>query len=97
MPVNDSVSRDDASGVAKEVKAFHGPGNVLICWEHGQLADIAAAIGIAGYAEDSGWKGPVDYPDDRFDLIWCVPPPWTEIAEVRSENVSALVDKSPTQ
>jgi hypothetical protein len=93
LEIDDSVSRDDAKGAAKAAKSFHGPGNVLVCWEHGQLADIAKAIGVEGYATDSGWEGKVKYPDDRFDLIWVVPPPWEEITEVKSEEVPGLDDK----
>jgi hypothetical protein len=39
---------------------------------------------------------PIEYPHKRFDLIWEVPPPYTEIANVRSERVPGLDDgKSP--
>jgi hypothetical protein len=56
---------------------------VLICWEHGQLADIAEALGV---------RGNVKYPGDRFDLIWTVPAPYTSIASVTSEDVPGLDD-----
>jgi hypothetical protein len=92
LKLDTSISRDDAEGVAAAAKAFPGPGNVLICWEHGQLSAIAEAIGITAYGEGSGWSGPVVYPGDRFDLIWVVPPPWTEVVEVRSEKVPGLDD-----
>lgn len=71
-----------------------GPGNVLICWEHEQLAEIAKAIGVKGFAPDSGWNGKVKYPSDRFDLIWKVSEPYTKIVSVMSENVPGLDAKA---
>jgi len=62
--------------------AFPGPGNVLICWEHGQLDLIAQALGVPA-AE-------AQYPDDRFDLIWTIPAPYTSIVSVTSEGVPGL-------
>ncbi|CCT69439.1 related to phosphoglycerate mutase family protein [Fusarium fujikuroi IMI 58289] len=50
------------------------------------------AIGIQGYAVQTGWTGEVKYPGDRFDLIWVVPPPYTEITVVGSELVPGLDD-----
>lgn len=58
LKIDDSVSRDDAEGVAKAVEKWNGKGNILICWEHGQLTDIAEAIGV---------KHAPDYPDERYD------------------------------
>lgn len=79
---NTSISRDDASGAAAAALAFPGPGNVLICWEHGQLGLIAQALGVP--------TSEALYPDDRFDLIWTVPAPYTSIASVTSEGVPGL-------
>jgi hypothetical protein len=45
---------------------------------------------VEGYAAASGWQGEVKYPDDRFELIWTVPAPYTEIVSVTSENVPEL-------
>jgi hypothetical protein len=77
---NSSIARDDAAAAAAAAKAFQGPGNVLICWEHGQLADIAEALGVP-HAE---------YPGDRFDLIWTVPAPYTSIVSVTSEGMPGV-------
>ena len=92
MRVNDSIDRDDVVAAAEAALSFKGPGNVLVCWEHKQLANIAVALGTQKYAKGSGWSGPVAYPDDRFDLIWVVPPPWKEVREVKSEKVAGLDD-----
>jgi len=72
-----SISRDDVKGAADAAKAYPGPGNVLVCWEHGQLAKIAEALGV---------KGQVEYPGDRFDLIWKVEKPYKEIESTTSED-----------
>ncbi|CAI6028353.1 unnamed protein product [Clonostachys chloroleuca] len=90
IKIHDSVQRDQYDKAARKALSFKGPGNVLICWEHHALAGIAKAIGIQGYAASTGWTGEIEYPDSRFDLIWVVPPPYTEITEVRSEKVPVL-------
>ena len=79
---NSSIARDDAADVAAAAKAFTGPGNVLICWEHGQLTDIAEALGVPD----------AKYPGDRFDLIWTVPAPYTIITSVTSEGMPGVDD-----
>lgn len=40
-----SIGRDDVKDAAKAAKSYSGPGNVLICWEHGELVKIAKALG----------------------------------------------------
>jgi hypothetical protein len=80
------------------VRAYAGQGNVLVCWEHGVLAQIADALGVKGFAASSGWgggQGGVKYPGERFDLIWMVPEPYDQIAAVESEGVPTL-DKGLT-
>ncbi|KAK9244577.1 hypothetical protein V1506DRAFT_540875 [Lipomyces tetrasporus] len=92
LSVETSIRRNDAQGAAEAAKAYTGPGNVLICWEHDQLAKIAEAIGVKKYATTSGLNGKITYPDNRFDLIWMVPKPYKEITSVLSENVPGLDD-----
>jgi hypothetical protein len=108
IPLDDSISRDDAQGAAQKARDWisnvqsnppsDGRINMLICWEHGQLKDIAEAIGVTGYAdtvpqevqvkgtEKSDGKGGWAYPDARFDLIWTLDAPYTEINSVTSEK-----------
>lgn len=62
MKPNSEVDRDDVKGVAKAVKECKGTGNILICWEHGVLGKIAEEL--------TGGKNKIDYPGDRFDVIW---------------------------
>ncbi|KAE8342583.1 hypothetical protein BDV24DRAFT_162473 [Aspergillus arachidicola] len=85
---NTSIDRDDAAGVASAVNEYKGAGNgnILICWEHHNLSDIAKALGIKGFAEGSGGSGEVKYPGSHFDLVWVVPAPYDEITRVLSED-----------
>ncbi|KAK3939374.1 hypothetical protein QBC46DRAFT_150231 [Diplogelasinospora grovesii] len=94
LAIDDRFDRDDNVGPANAARAWSGPGNVLICWEHGQLAGIAEAIGVKKFAKGTGVKDrdEIKYPGDRFDLIWVVPEPYDEITEVRSEDVPGLDD-----
>ncbi|KAH8899883.1 hypothetical protein GQ53DRAFT_740892 [Thozetella sp. PMI_491] len=88
----DTVDRDNVKEAAAKIKAFSGPGNVLVCWEHKVLGEIAEELGAKKYGPDSGWKGHVKYPGERFDLIWVVPSPYHKITEVKSEKVPGLDD-----
>jgi hypothetical protein len=36
----------------------------LICWQHGEIPAIAAALGNVSPSPPSSW------PNDRFDVIW---------------------------
>ncbi|KAI6765965.1 hypothetical protein HG530_007035 [Fusarium avenaceum] len=96
LKIHDHVKRDDHEKAAKKALSFEGPGNLLLCWEHHNLANIATAIGVQGYAAATGWSGEVKYPDSMFDLIWVVPPPYTEITGVWSEKVPGLDDSVKT-
>lgn len=85
---NLDISRDKAKDVAAAAKDWKGEGNVLICWEHGVLGEIAEVL--VG-ADD----GDIKYPGDRFDLIWKV---WKDVKDwkfevVGSEGVPGLDEK----
>ena len=60
---------------------YDGPGNVLICWEHGELTDIVQELG-----DDNA----PSYPDDSFNIIWTDPPNYSTITEESSENCPGL-------
>jgi hypothetical protein len=97
LKVHTKIRREDAVGVATAVRKYKGTGNILICWEHTHLTNISFALGATQYAEGSSWAGmKVEYPHKRFDLIWVIPSPYTEIISVQSEQVPGLDDgKSP--
>ncbi|GAB7356942.1 hypothetical protein MBLNU459_g7787t1 [Dothideomycetes sp. NU459] len=80
---NHKIDRDDSAGVVDAVQEYSGGGNILICWEHGRLTDIATALGIT--------PAPV-YPDKRFDVIWTVPPPYDKIVSMTSEHCPGIDD-----
>jgi hypothetical protein len=46
--------RDKSEKVAEAVRNFQGPGNILICWEHKALTDLATAIGVKNALEYDG-------------------------------------------
>ncbi|KAI0161219.1 putative phosphoglycerate mutase family protein [Xylariaceae sp. FL1272] len=81
LTVDTSCDRDDEKCVKDAVKDYDGEGNVLICWEHKQLNNLAEELG----ADD------VDgYPDDSYDLIWTQPYDYSEITDVTSESCPGL-------
>ncbi|KAJ5143394.1 uncharacterized protein N7515_002181 [Penicillium bovifimosum] len=81
LTVDTSCDRNDYDCVKKAVKAYTGPGNILICWEHIALTPILETLGVEHAPE---------YPHGRFDLIWTVPPPYLSVTNERSENCPAL-------
>ncbi|KAG9253634.1 uncharacterized protein F5Z01DRAFT_657806 [Emericellopsis atlantica] len=81
LTVDVSCDRDDEKCVADVVDDYKGSGNILICWEHDALNNIAEEIG----AHDVK-----NYPDDSFDLIWTQPPPYKDITDTTSENCPGL-------
>ncbi|KAI1317560.1 hypothetical protein F5Y16DRAFT_148783 [Xylariaceae sp. FL0255] len=83
LTVDTSCDRDDEKCVADAVDAFQGPGNVLICWEHSELSNIA---------EELGAKNVDSYPDGSYNLIWTQPYPYSEITAITSEDCPGLDD-----
>ncbi|KAI5457930.1 hypothetical protein BGZ63DRAFT_363322 [Mariannaea sp. PMI_226] len=83
LKVDVSCDRDDESCVKKVVNGYKGSGNILLCWEHDELNNIA---------EELGAKDVDNYPDDSYDLIWTDPSPYSKIVSVTSENCPGLDD-----
>ncbi|OKL61775.1 hypothetical protein UA08_02469 [Talaromyces atroroseus] len=81
LTVDTSCSKTDTKCVKKAVKAYTGDGNILICWEHGELTDIAEELGDSDAPE---------YPDDDYGLIWTLPYPYSSITSITDENCSGL-------
>jgi len=62
------ITADFAKGEEERLVAAvldSGPDAVLICWEHGHIPDLAAALPLV-----SGTVIPKAWPDDRYDVIW---------------------------
>ncbi|XWW98525.1 hypothetical protein V2A60_006525 [Cordyceps javanica] len=81
LNVDISCDRDDPKCVKKVVKNYSGSGNILICWEHKALRDLA---------EELGADNVDDYPSDHFDLIWVDQPPYSKINDIQSENCPGI-------
>ncbi|KAJ5247680.1 phosphoglycerate mutase family protein [Penicillium chermesinum] len=81
IEVDTSCDRDDPACVKEAVESYEGGGNILICWEHHRMTDLA---------EELGFEDAPLYPDDRYDLIWTDPYPYTRFADISSENCPGL-------
>ncbi|KAL6904988.1 hypothetical protein GGI43DRAFT_398627 [Trichoderma evansii] len=81
LTVDTSCGKTKSDCVADLVNNYTGAGNILICWEHGELTNIADAIGI---------NPAPTYPDGSFNLIWTSPAPHTSVTSITSENCPGL-------
>ncbi len=62
VPVDTSFSRGDESRLIAQ--AATQPGPTLICWQHGEIPTMAAALARTAPAPPRTW------PDDRYDVVW---------------------------
>ncbi|AHH95835.1 hypothetical protein GCM10010174_24470 [Kutzneria viridogrisea] len=62
LTVNTSHAKGDTSEVAADVAKRTG--TTLVCWEHTEIPEIAAALGKVSPTPPSTW------PDERFDVVW---------------------------
>lgn len=74
LTVDIECKRDDIESVAAKIKGFNKEGNILVCWEHKRLTDLAAVLGV---------HNPPVYPTDRFDVIWTCEEPYHSISETK--------------
>ncbi|KAI1747824.1 hypothetical protein F4782DRAFT_519429 [Xylaria castorea] len=81
LTVDTSCDRDDDKCVQDLVDSYDGPGNILICWEHNELNNIAEQLGA---------KNVDNYPDDSYNLIWTQPYNYNKVTSVTSENCPGL-------
>ncbi|KAJ3494503.1 hypothetical protein NLG97_g4036 [Lecanicillium saksenae] len=80
LTIEHKCDYDDPHCAAKEAKAYNGPGNILIAWEHGKLSHVSRELGD----EDSP-----HYPGEHFDLIYDQPYPYTSV-NIYSQNCPGL-------
>ena len=76
LTVDTECGRDDFDKVTTKIKHYKGPGNILICWEHKRLTDIAAMLGV---------RDSPRYPTERYDIIWTCEKPYNTISETRQK------------
>ncbi|KAG0009812.1 hypothetical protein BGZ81_003150 [Podila clonocystis] len=81
LTVDTNCDRDDPKCVKKAVGKYTGSGNILICWQHRALRDVAESLG--DYT-------PPKYPDDVFGQIWTYLAPYTEVTTITEENCPGL-------
>lgn len=81
LKVDTSCDRDDMKCVRNVIKKYKGRGNVLICWEHKRLTDILIELGM---------RHPPKYPGKKYDLIWEVPPDYSRVASIKSQECPKL-------
>ena len=72
LTVDTACERDEIDAVVAKIQSYTGKGNVLVCWEHKRLSNIAAALGVLN---------PPRYPTERFDIIWTCEEPYQTISE----------------
>ncbi|KAJ5760232.1 hypothetical protein N7520_007388 [Penicillium odoratum] len=73
----------DPQCVADAIRWYDGPGNILVSWRHRTIAKIPKLLGVTHR---------VKYPKKRFDIMWTLPYPYTEITEIESEGCYGLDD-----
>lgn len=62
VPVSTAYSRGDEARLI--TRAASEPGPTLICWQHGEIPTMAAALADVAPAAPKSW------PDDRYDVVW---------------------------
>jgi broad specificity phosphatase PhoE len=64
LGIDSRFADDDYAALAKELlaKPAYSRKNVLVCWHHGRIPELAAALGVA--------HPPKPWPDSQFDRVW---------------------------
>ncbi|CAI7580846.1 unnamed protein product [Penicillium glandicola] len=81
LTVDTHCKRKKVECVAKAIRSYDGPGNILIAWRHSNMG---------GIEEELGALEPIEYPDERFDLIWTDPWPYGNVTSIKSEGCLGL-------
>ncbi|KAF7597502.1 hypothetical protein BBP40_003749 [Aspergillus hancockii] len=81
LSVDTSCKRNKIHCVREKIHDYDGPGNILIAWRHGKMRELVEILGS---------ENPVEYPEDRFDLMWTIPFPYSNITDIRSEECPGL-------
>ncbi|CAG8044876.1 unnamed protein product [Penicillium nalgiovense] len=81
LTVDTHCKRKKVKCVAKTIRSYDGPGNILIAWRHSNMGGIETELGALE---------PIEYPDGRFDLIWTDPWPYGNVTSIKSEECPGL-------
>ncbi|EKV07678.1 60S ribosome biogenesis protein Rrp14, putative [Penicillium digitatum PHI26] len=81
LTVDTHCRRNKVKCVARAIRSYGGPGNILIAWRHSTMG---------GIEEELGSLEPIEYPDERFDLIWTDPWPYGDVKSIKSEECPGL-------
>lgn len=102
--VDTSCKRNRAHCLAKRIKRYDGTGNILISWRHGKMSKIAEELGTEDPPEYPEERLVYPYPpvipchgmstvlmiSKRYDLVWTIPYPYTNVTEIWSEECPGL-------
>ena len=69
LPINDKFEDKDYQNAANYIlqNPKYDKTNILICWHHGEILDLAAALGAKGLPSASNW--PTSWPGDVFGWL----------------------------
>ena len=69
LAINDKHKDKDYQKVADDIlqNAKYEQKNILICWHHGEILDLATALGATGLPPASNW--PTSWPGDVFGWL----------------------------
>lgn len=64
LEIDSRFADEEYAALAKELlsKPAYGDKNLLLCWHHGRIPELAAALGVA--------HPPAPWPDAQFDRVW---------------------------
>ncbi|KAH7045650.1 putative phosphoglycerate mutase family protein [Linnemannia elongata] len=84
LTIDHSCARDDSSCVKNAVSNYKGSGNILICWQHTALSNIAKALGD---------NNAISYTNNRYGQIGTDVYPYTTIT-LSDENCPGLSNQA---
>ncbi|KAG0037868.1 hypothetical protein BGZ83_003292 [Gryganskiella cystojenkinii] len=84
LTIDHSCASSDSSCVKKAVGNYKGSGNILICWEHTALSNLAKALGD---------NNAPSYPNNLYGQIWTDLYPYTTIT-LSDENCPGLSNQA---
>jgi broad specificity phosphatase PhoE len=64
LEIDSRFADEEYAAMAEELlsKPVYSGGNLLVCWHHGRIPELAAALGVS--------HPPAPWPDTQFDRVW---------------------------